>query len=69
LIFDLESALSRDKLDRVTGILNEKLGGLSLKVIRKTFLDRIGDLKEEAREVIKIFIDSIDRIFLMKKKG
>jgi heat-inducible transcriptional repressor len=69
LIFDLESVLSRDMLDYVTGLLNEKLGGLSLKEIRKTFLDRIGDLKDDAREVIKIFIDSIDRIFLDEKEG
>ena len=69
LLFDLESALPKDKLDRLTGILNEKLGGLSLKEIRKTFLNRIGDLKEEAREVIKIFIDSIDKIFLDEKEG
>lgn len=69
LIFDLESALSRDLLERVARILNEKLGGLSLKEIRKTFLSRIGDLKDEARDVIKIFIDSIDRIFLDEKEG
>lgn len=69
LIFDLDSALSRDILDRVSGILNEKLAGLSLKEIRKTFLNRIGDIKDEAREVIKIFIDSIDKIFLDEKEG
>ena len=69
LLFDLESALSRDKLVRVTRILNEKLSGLSLKEIRRSFLNRIGDLQEEAREVIKIFIDSIDKIFLDEKEG
>lgn len=69
VIFDVESGLSRDKLDKVTGILNEKLGGLSLKEIRKTFLERVGSLQTEAREVIKIFIDSIDRIFQDEKEG
>jgi len=69
LIFDMESALSGDMLGNVTGILNEKLSGLSLKEIRKTFLDRIRDMNEETREVIKIFIDSIDRIFQDEKEG
>jgi len=69
VIFDVESGLSRDKLDKVTGILNEKLGGLSLKEIRKTFHERVGSLQNEARDVIKIFIDSIDKIFQDEKEG
>lgn len=69
VIFDVESGLSRDKLDKVTGILNEKLAGLSLREIRKTFLERVGSLQSEARDVIKVFIDSIDKIFQDEKEG
>lgn len=69
LIFDVESGIPREKLDWVTGILNEKLGGLTLKEIRTSFRDRIRSIEDEAREVVKIFIDSIDRIFQDEKEG
>jgi len=69
LIFDIETDLSREMIDRVMRILNDKLSGLSLKEIRNSFHDRVRDLKEEAREVIKIFIDSIDKIFQDEKEG
>src|SRR5438876_3449464 len=42
LLFDIDSEITRDQLDKITGILNEKLGGLSLKEIRNTYIDRIG---------------------------
>jgi heat-inducible transcriptional repressor len=69
LIFDIESEIKRDKLDKITRILNEKLGGLSLKEIRKTYKDRIGHLKNEDTGIVKIFIDSIDKIFQDEKEG
>jgi len=69
LLFDTDSGISRDKLDKVTSILNEKLGGLTLTEIRKTFLERIGGLQYESREILKVFIDSIDKIFHDEKEG
>src|SRR4030095_5685615 len=69
VIFDSETSLSRDKLDRATNFLSQNLAALTLKEIRKSFLNRIGDLQAEAREVIKIFIDSIDKIFKDEKEG
>jgi heat-inducible transcriptional repressor len=69
LLFDIESGISRDKLDKITGILNEKLSGLTLKEIRKTFLERIGELSGESKGIIKVFIDSIDKIFQDEKEG
>jgi heat-inducible transcriptional repressor len=69
LIFDIESKIKRDKLDKIARILNEKLAGLTLKEIRKTYKDRIGHLKNEDTGIVKIFIDSIDKIFLEEKEG
>jgi heat-inducible transcriptional repressor len=69
LLFDIESEISRDKVERVTRILNEKLGGLTLKEVRKTFMERIGDLTHESKGIIKVFIDSIDKIFQDEKEG
>jgi heat-inducible transcriptional repressor len=69
LLFDIDSEISRDKLERVTGILNEKLSGLTLKEIRKTFMERIGDVSGDSKGIIKVFIDSIDKIFQEEKEG
>ncbi len=69
LIFDIESGIKRDKLDKIARILNEKLGGLTLKEIRKTYKDRIGHMKNEDTGIVKVFIDSIDKIFQDEKEG
>jgi heat-inducible transcriptional repressor len=69
LIFDIESVISRDKLEEISRLLNEKLSGLSLKEIRDTFVDRIGDMKNENTGIIKIFIDSINKIFQEEQEG
>ncbi|MFI5212011.1 MAG: heat-inducible transcriptional repressor HrcA [Ignavibacteria bacterium] len=69
LLFDADSEIQRDKLEKVTRILNEKLAGLTLREIRNTFKSRIGDLQYDSKEIIKVFIDSIDKIFLDEKDG
>jgi heat-inducible transcriptional repressor len=69
LLFDVESGIPRDKIERVTGILNEKLSGLTLTEIRSTFLERIKDIQNDSKEIMKVFIDSIDKIFQDEKEG
>jgi heat-inducible transcriptional repressor len=69
LLFDVESEISRDRLDRICRILNEKLGGLSLIEIRNTYSERIGELRTEASEIVKVFVDSIDKIFQDESEG
>lgn len=69
LLFDIDSGISRNMIERVTGILNEKLGGLTLTEIRNTFMERLRDIQNESKEIIKVFIDSIDKIFQDEKEG
>lgn len=69
LLFDIESHISRDKIERITRILNDKLAGLTLTEIRKTFLERVKDIPADSKDIIKIFIDSIDKIFQDEKEG
>lgn len=69
LLFDIDSEIKRDTLDKICRILNEKLGGLSLKEIRNTYSERIGGLNYDAGEIIKVFVDSIDKIFQEEKEG
>lgn len=69
LLFDIDSEITRDKLANITGILNEKLSGLSLKEIRKTYISRIGSINNDDSEIIKVFIDSINKIYQNETEG
>lgn len=69
LLFDIESGITREKMEKATRILNEKLGGLTLTEIRNTFTERIRDIQSDSKGVLKVFIDSIDKIFQDEKEG
>lgn len=74
LIFDIETELTRDKLDNISRLFNEKLSGLPLKEIRNTFLDRvggvsIGGVNAEDSGIVKIFVDSIEKMFQDEHEG
>jgi len=49
--------------------LNERLSGLRFSEIRKTFKDRFKDLDDKQKPVIRLFIDSVDKIFKDDKKS
>jgi heat-inducible transcriptional repressor len=68
LFFDINSDVTKDTLDKIASIINEKLSGLTLLEIRNTFHERIKNT-ESSKEVMNIFIDSIDRIFQDEKEG
>ena len=44
-------------------LLNEKLAGLNLAEIRNTFKERFSDADEEQRPIIRLFVDSVDKLF------
>lgn len=69
VIMEVESELSRDKIDRLTSFLNERLQGLTLKQIRETFEERVSDYKYEEPELIQMFINSIDKLYFDEEKG
>jgi heat-inducible transcriptional repressor len=69
VMMEVESEISRDKLDRLTSFLNERLQGLTLKEIRETFEERVTDYKYKEPELIQMFINSIDKIYNDEEKG
>lgn len=69
VMMEVESEISRDKLDRLTSFLNEKLQGLTLKEIRETFEERVTDYKYKEPELIQMFINSIDKLYYDEEKG
>ena len=67
ITLEQNSELKPDQLDSVQRLLNERLAGLSLKEIRDTFKDRLKDVPEDHNSIIRLFIDSADKIFKEEK--
>lgn len=63
LVMEIQSVVSRDKLDTIAQILNERLHGLPLREIRQTFSDRVRDVQNEDTGLIRLFVESVDELF------
>ncbi len=69
VIMEIDSEISKSKLENLSSFLNERLHGLSLNIIRESFIERIGDYKSQEPELIQLFIDSIDKLYGEEEKG
>ncbi len=69
VILEIDSDITKSKLEKLTVFLNEKLQGLKLKVIRETFADRMKEYPYQDSELVQLFINSIDEIYSEDVKG
>ena len=69
VVMEIDSEINREKLDKLASFLNERLQGLTLKEIRETFSERVKDYSPEEPELIKLFINSIDKLYSEEEKG
>ncbi|MBI5472678.1 MAG: heat-inducible transcription repressor HrcA [Ignavibacteriae bacterium] len=63
IMMEVETEIPRDKLEGLSRFLNERLSGLSLEQIRESFVDRVKDVHGEGSGLIRLFIDSVDKLF------
>jgi heat-inducible transcriptional repressor len=63
IILHIESDVDRKQLEKISVLLNERLGGLTLQEIRETFADRLRDAGGGDDGIIRLFIESSDRLF------
>jgi len=68
MTLEFESEVEIEKLHKVESLLNERLNGLTFQEIRKTFKDRLSDIGDAEKPIIRLFIDSVDKIFKDHKK-
>lgn len=57
------------QLDDISRSLNERVSGRSLNFIRENFSDLIGDLELKNAPLIRLFTDSVDKIFAHENSG
>lgn len=63
IMFEVASEISRSYLDSLTSEINERLSGLTLFQVRETITERFRDIHNEEKGLIRLFIDSVDKIF------
>ncbi len=63
ITLEINSGIKETQIQEVQTILNERLGGLSLKEIRTTFTERMKDFSTDLHPVLTVFLESIDKIF------
>ncbi len=63
ITLEFNSEIGNIKLQKVETLLNERLNGLTFQEIRKTVKERFVDVGENEKPVIRLFIDSVDKIF------
>ena len=67
MMMEVASEIPREKLDDLARFLNERLSGLSLDQIRESFADRMKDVQGESSGLVRLFIDSVDKLFVQNK--
>ncbi|MGE5315546.1 MAG: heat-inducible transcriptional repressor HrcA [Acidobacteriota bacterium] len=63
ITMEVSTEIPRTKLEDVSRMLNERLSGLLLAEIRSTLHDRMQDMRDEETGLIRLFIDSVDKLF------
>jgi heat-inducible transcriptional repressor len=63
MMMEINAEIPRTKLEDVARLLNERLAGLTLQQIRLTFPARMQDMTHEETGLIRLFVDSVDKLF------
>jgi len=63
ITMELDTEMRESQLESVQSILNERLAGLSLEEIRNTFKERFKDADDDQKPIIRLFVDSVDKLF------
>ena len=65
IFVDVPTVMAPEVVEKVAGVLNDRLSGLTLREIRGTYADRLRDAGAEpdARDLLNIFVQEADGLF------
>ncbi len=63
IMMEVSTEFPREKLDDLARMLNERLCGLTLGEIRDSFAERMKDVTHEETGLVRLFIESVDKLF------
>ncbi len=69
IVLECDADLRRADLDRVLGILNERLAGLTLEEIRRTYQERVYDVDDEGTGLVRLVLDEPGLLFSEPAEG
>ncbi|MCB0726279.1 MAG: heat-inducible transcription repressor HrcA [Ignavibacteriae bacterium] len=69
VIMEIDTEIPKSRLDDLSSFLNERLQGLTLDQIRESFSERVKDYKHKEPELIRLFVNSLDKLYSDEEKG
>jgi len=69
IMMELDSEIKDKDIELTTAILNERIAGLKLEKIRNTFSQRMKDISMVNQGLIRLFLNSIDKVFTLNEEG
>lgn len=63
ITLELSSEIRASQIEDVQLLLNERLTGLTFSEIRSSFNARFKDVMDDHKSIIRLFVDSVDKIF------
>ena len=67
MMMEVASEIPREKLEDLSRFLNERLSGLTILEIRESFGERVKDAANEETGLIRLFVDSVDKLFVTNR--
>lgn len=68
ITLEFETEIESETIPEIESILNERLSGLTFQEIRETAKNRLVDIEDSEKPIMRLFIESIDKIFKDVKK-
>ncbi len=69
IVLEIDATLKRPDLDRVVAILNERLAGLRLEEIRRTYATRTRDLADDRTGIVRLILNESATLFSEPSAG
>ena len=63
ITLEMSSRIESRHLQMAEQLFNERLSGLKFEEIKKSFAERVADYSDKYKPIIRLFLDSVDKIF------
>lgn len=63
IILEIDTELKRSEVDRVVEILNERLAGLTLEEIRRSYASRVQDIRDDKSGIVSLVLREAPLLF------
>lgn len=69
VIMEIDTEITKSKLEHLSSFLNERLHGLTLKQIRESISERVSDYNLHEPELMQVFMNSMNKLYNDEENG